>query len=246
MKTFTLSFFTDLPLLGAAPQSQPTPKAPQGRQNFTPIGRRPPYNDGALLVGCGSGLVTTSGTGDTTSAATEDPSSDVFAAIRCGSIVLSPSAVSSSQINLSWTDPCNNEKGFQVQQALSSTGPFTNVCDVGPTSRRAGLTASPLRRLISSASGLSTIPDRRTPISPLPRRSPILRPRRVIAPRSPTPEPTRPEWLAHPSCSAGWPRLIPTAPSSPSPGPSGTARRAAALPSPIRMQPQAPTRSDSP
>ena len=37
------------------------------------------------------------------------------------------SAVSSSQINLAWTDNSNNETGFIVERALLSTGPWTQV-----------------------------------------------------------------------------------------------------------------------
>jgi hypothetical protein len=42
---------------------------------------------------------------------------------------LKASAVSSSQINLSWTDKANNEKGFKIERAV--TGSFVQIATVG-------------------------------------------------------------------------------------------------------------------
>jgi len=36
-------------------------------------------------------------------------------------------AVSSTEIDLTWTDNSNNETGFQIQRGLTSTGPFTTI-----------------------------------------------------------------------------------------------------------------------
>jgi F5/8 type C domain/Beta-propeller repeat/Fibronectin type III domain len=40
------------------------------------------------------------------------------------------SAVSISQINLTWTDNSTNESGFRVERALVSTGPWTQIADL--------------------------------------------------------------------------------------------------------------------
>jgi hypothetical protein len=44
---------------------------------------------------------------------------------------LTASAVSSSQINLTWQDNSNNETGFKIQRATSSSGPWTQIATVG-------------------------------------------------------------------------------------------------------------------
>ena len=44
---------------------------------------------------------------------------------------LSASAVSSSQINLSWSDNSNNETGFYLERATSSSGPWTQIAGFG-------------------------------------------------------------------------------------------------------------------
>ena len=43
---------------------------------------------------------------------------------------LSATAVSSSQINLTWTDNATNEKGFNIERALSSSGPWSQIASV--------------------------------------------------------------------------------------------------------------------
>jgi hypothetical protein len=44
---------------------------------------------------------------------------------------LSATAVSSSQINLAWTDNSSNESGFRIQRAAGSAGPWTQIAIVG-------------------------------------------------------------------------------------------------------------------
>jgi len=44
---------------------------------------------------------------------------------------LSASAVSSSQINLSWTDNSTNEDGFKIERASSAGGPWSQIATVG-------------------------------------------------------------------------------------------------------------------
>src|ERR1043166_867139 len=44
---------------------------------------------------------------------------------------LAASAVSSSQINLTWKDNSSNEQGFKIQRALSATGTWTQIATVG-------------------------------------------------------------------------------------------------------------------
>src|SRR5512135_2631018 len=44
---------------------------------------------------------------------------------------LTASAVSSSQINLSWTDNAKNEKGFKIERAASATGPWSQIATAG-------------------------------------------------------------------------------------------------------------------
>ncbi|MCX7887833.1 MAG: chitobiase/beta-hexosaminidase C-terminal domain-containing protein, partial [Verrucomicrobiae bacterium] len=44
---------------------------------------------------------------------------------------LTATAVSSNQINLAWTDNSTNETGFKIEQATSSSGPWTQVATVG-------------------------------------------------------------------------------------------------------------------
>ena len=44
---------------------------------------------------------------------------------------LSAAALSSSQINLTWTDSATNETGYYVEQAASSTGSFTRIATLG-------------------------------------------------------------------------------------------------------------------
>src|SRR5206468_12028009 len=46
---------------------------------------------------------------------------------------LTATAISSSQIKLTWTDRSSIELGFKIDRALSSTGPWTiNIATVGP------------------------------------------------------------------------------------------------------------------
>jgi titin len=57
---------------------------------------------------------------------------------------LSASAVSSSQINLAWTDNSANESGFKIERSLSATSGFAQVATVGAnvtTYQDTGLTA---------------------------------------------------------------------------------------------------------
>jgi len=44
---------------------------------------------------------------------------------------LAATAISSSQINLSWTDNSANETGFKIERATSSSGPFRQIATVG-------------------------------------------------------------------------------------------------------------------
>ncbi len=44
---------------------------------------------------------------------------------------LAASAVSTTQINLQWSDNSSNETGFDVQRAASASGPFTQIASVG-------------------------------------------------------------------------------------------------------------------
>ncbi|MHB1455501.1 MAG: fibronectin type III domain-containing protein [Armatimonadota bacterium] len=58
---------------------------------------------------------------------------------------LAASAVSGSQINLTWTDNSNNESGFIVERAASSSGAFTAIATLGSnitTYSNTGLSAS--------------------------------------------------------------------------------------------------------
>jgi hypothetical protein len=58
---------------------------------------------------------------------------------------LSANAVSSSQINLAWTDNSSNESGFKIQRASSPAGPWTQIATVGANVRSyasTGLSAS--------------------------------------------------------------------------------------------------------
>jgi large repetitive protein len=56
---------------------------------------------------------------------------------------LTATAVSSSQINLGWTDNSNNETGFEVVRATAAAGPFLPVATVtGNSYQDTGLTAS--------------------------------------------------------------------------------------------------------
>ncbi|MCI0585128.1 MAG: FG-GAP-like repeat-containing protein, partial [Chloroflexi bacterium] len=58
---------------------------------------------------------------------------------------LAATAVSSSQINLSWTDNASNETGFQLERATSSSGPWTQIATPGANATSAtdsGLAAS--------------------------------------------------------------------------------------------------------
>ena len=58
---------------------------------------------------------------------------------------LSASAVSSSQIDLSWQDNAGNEAGFIIQRAMSSSGPWTQITTVAKavtSYSNTGLTAS--------------------------------------------------------------------------------------------------------
>ena len=58
---------------------------------------------------------------------------------------LTATAVSSSQINLSWTDNSTNETGFKVERAISASGPFSQIGTTAAnvtTYQNTGLTAS--------------------------------------------------------------------------------------------------------
>ena len=58
---------------------------------------------------------------------------------------LAASAVSSSQINLSWTDNSSNETGFKIERATSASGPFSQIGTTAAnatTYQNTGLTAS--------------------------------------------------------------------------------------------------------
>lgn len=58
---------------------------------------------------------------------------------------LTATAVSSSQINLTWQDNSTNETGFRIERASSSAGPFTQIATVGAettTYSNTGLSAS--------------------------------------------------------------------------------------------------------
>jgi regulation of enolase protein 1 (concanavalin A-like superfamily) len=58
---------------------------------------------------------------------------------------LTATAVSSSQINLSWTDNSNNENNFLIERATSAGGPFSQIASVGSnvtTYNNTGLAAS--------------------------------------------------------------------------------------------------------
>jgi chitodextrinase len=71
-------------------------------------------------------------------------------ATTLGTVPVAPSglvalAISSSQINLTWQDNSNNESGFIVQRASSSSGPWTQIGLVGAnvtSCAHTGLTAS--------------------------------------------------------------------------------------------------------
>lgn len=43
---------------------------------------------------------------------------------------LATSVISSSQINLTWTDNSSNESGFKIERSLSNAGPFTEIASV--------------------------------------------------------------------------------------------------------------------
>ncbi|MDZ7303603.1 MAG: fibronectin type III domain-containing protein [candidate division KSB1 bacterium] len=58
---------------------------------------------------------------------------------------LTATAVSSSQINLAWTDNASNEDGFKIERAAALGGPYTQIATVGAnvtTYADTGLTAS--------------------------------------------------------------------------------------------------------
>jgi titin len=44
---------------------------------------------------------------------------------------LKATAISSSRIDLGWTDNSTNETGFKIERALSSSGPFSQIATVG-------------------------------------------------------------------------------------------------------------------
>jgi predicted phage tail protein len=44
---------------------------------------------------------------------------------------LTATAISSSRINLSWTDNSANETGFKIERAAASSGPFSQIAIVG-------------------------------------------------------------------------------------------------------------------
>jgi len=46
------------------------------------------------------------------------------------------SAVSSSQINLSWSDRSNNEEGFKIERKKGSSGTYINIKTVGANIRQ--------------------------------------------------------------------------------------------------------------
>jgi hypothetical protein len=75
------------------------------------------------------------------SATTQDPPNVAPAAPS----ELTATAVSSGQIDLSWTDASTNETGFEIDRATSATGPWTQIATVGPnvtTYSNTGLAAS--------------------------------------------------------------------------------------------------------
>jgi len=58
---------------------------------------------------------------------------------------LTATAISTTQINLQWVDNSNDETGFKIERALSSSGPGTQIATVGSnvvTYSNTGLTAS--------------------------------------------------------------------------------------------------------
>jgi bacterial leucyl aminopeptidase len=78
-------------------------------------------------------LTTTTTVGTTTTTAVQTPSPPSN---------LGATAISSSQINLNWTDKSANETGFKIEQATSLSGPYSQIATVGTnvnTYQNAGL-----------------------------------------------------------------------------------------------------------
>lgn len=70
---------------------------------------------------------------------------DAIVTIPAAPVNLTTSAVSSSQINLSWTDNSNNEDGFNIERAPGGTTNFVEIATVGSgvtTYQNTGLTGS--------------------------------------------------------------------------------------------------------
>lgn len=105
---------------------------------------------------------------------------------------LSASAVSSSQINLSWADPNNSDTGLTVQRSLSAASGFVTIANVGKTVStysNTGLAAgttyyyrvqalgrkgvvSPFSNVASATTGVSAPPPTPTP-APTPSPTPV-------------------------------------------------------------------------
>ncbi len=66
------------------------------------------------------------------SAVTAGVSATTLAGVPAAPTTLAATAISSSQINLTWTDNSTNETGFKVEQASAAAGPFTVVATLGP------------------------------------------------------------------------------------------------------------------
>ncbi len=85
----------------------------------------------------------TNGIGD--SPCTSTASATTLDAVPAPPSGLSAAAVSSTQINLAWTDNCTRETGFKVERATSASGPWTLIATVGANATaysNTGLTAS--------------------------------------------------------------------------------------------------------
>ncbi len=66
------------------------------------------------------------------SAVTAGVSATTLAGVPAAPTTLAATAISSSQINLTWTDNSTSETGFKVEQASAAAGPFTVVATLGP------------------------------------------------------------------------------------------------------------------
>jgi hypothetical protein len=90
------------------------------------------------MVGC-------SGGGESSTLGSVFPSNTALAVVPTVPTVLSATATSSSQINLTWTDNSNNETGFKIERKMGSGGTYLSLATAAANTisyNDTGLTAS--------------------------------------------------------------------------------------------------------